>query len=388
MSGPVSRARRPSREVGALLVEVSRQSGIERRIAAEQEPELVSAARFHRIAPLVHVAHRDSEPRIADLFTEDRLRAITMHLHACAALQHLGSVLGDIEWVTFKGAVYSEHAHPVPGLRTYNDVDVLVAPSRLREASDRLLAAGWRVADYDDMLRNQALPGEMHWTNTAGVLVDLHWSMINMASRRQLFQVPTADLLGRRVSVPLGTDDVWTLDPADALVHACLHAALSGANKLVYLVDVDRLSRAISDWDEVAARSRAWRAQPQVALVLARAHRVIGTPLPANLGPRLEVPRSVQGLMALTDRVAPVERGRTNSGLNKFVARAVRTSGPATVAATGRNAARWLRDRSAGAAQAVSGRSGADEAALEVYLTAVESAARDLEATPQRQPGA
>jgi hypothetical protein len=360
-------------EVSALLVDVCRQGGTPRRLSPGAEAELVAAARFHRVAPLVHAAHRDVAPHVADLFQADRLRAITGHLQACAALQRLGEVLGDTPWVTFKGAVFSEHAHPVPGIRSYNDVDVLVDPASLREVSRRLLAAGWRVVDYQDMLRNQSVPGEMHWASPSGALMDLHWSMVNMASRRRLFDVPTAELLQRRVPVRLGTESAWTLAPSDALVHACLHAGLAGANKLVYLVDVDRLSRSAVDWDEVASRSREWRAQAQVALVLERAHRVLGTPVPPDFASRARVSRSVRRLGVLADHVAPVARGRSNAGVGKFVARAARASGTATAGAFGRHASRGLLDRARGPRKERAGRLDADQASLEVYLAAVES---------------
>ena len=132
------------------------------------------------------------------------------------------------------------------------------------------------------MLRNQDVPGEMHWVSPAGVLVDLHWSMINMASRRRLFDIPTRELLERRRTLPLGGQEVWALEPADALVHGCLHAALAGANKLIYLLDVDMLARSVTDWDEVVARAQSWGAQAQTALVLARTSRVLGAPIPVG----------------------------------------------------------------------------------------------------------
>ena len=137
-------AKRDAREVGALLVDVCRHPGGGLPAHPVAADELVEAARFHRVAPLVHVAHRDSQPEVAALFQPDRLRAITMHLHACDALQLLRSALDEVEWATFKGPVFSEHAHPVPGLRTYNDVDVIVDPLRLREVTSRLRDAGGR----------------------------------------------------------------------------------------------------------------------------------------------------------------------------------------------------------------------------------------------------
>lgn len=375
----VPSSRSATGQVDALLVAVARESASRPPVTVAARADLIEAARFHRLAPLVHVAHRGSEPEVADLFREDRRRAMTTHLRACAVLEQLGTILDGIPWATFKGPVYSEHAHPVPGLRTYNDLDVVVDPSRLREVSRLLLLAGWQVADYEDMLRNQSVPGEMHWISSPGVFVDLHWSMINMAERRRLFQVSVADLLERRVPVKLGTLHSWTLEPVDALVHACLHAALSGANKLIYLVDVDRLGQRITDWDDVAVRAKEWQAQAQVALVLARTQHVLGSPFPEDLWARLGVPRSLQVMSALTDQMAPVARGRTNQGLNKFVARVVRPSGPATLAAGASNAAKWLRDRPPGRAVESRERVRADEASLGAFLTAVESAAGDPE---------
>lgn len=340
--------------------------------------QFVAATRFHRVAPLAFAASRQSGQPELEALRGDRFRAIATHLQACEALDQLASVLAGVGWATFKGPVFSEFAHPAPGLRTYNDVDVLVAPSSLREVCRRLRAAGWQVADYRDMLRSQDPPGEMHWVSPGGVLVDLHWSMINMHSRRGLFEVSTTELLHRRVPVTLGRTQVWTLDPVDSLVHACLHAALSGANKLVYLVDVDRLSRRITDWDEVVTLANQWLAQVQVALVLGRARRVLGTQLPADLNSRLGVPRPIRGLLALTDRVAPVPNGRKNSGVAKFVARALRTSSTETVRAAGRNATRGVKERAMREPPDAGDRLRADEASLEVFLTAVEAAVAPL----------
>lgn len=374
MSDRVVPSRRADPGVTARLVRISRQQPVpaDAEVAVE---ELVEAARFHRIAPLVHVAHRDSAPEVAALFQADRLAAIAGHLAACGALQQLASALGDIEWVTFKGPVFSENAHPVRGLRSYNDVDVLVHPLKLREVSGLLSAAGWQVADYEDMLHNRAVPGEMHWVSPGGVFIDLHWSMINMAARRRLFQISTAELLARRVRTSVGSHEVWTLHPTDALVHACLHAALSGAHKLLYLIDVHHLSREISDWDEVAQRARQWRAQAQVALVLGRAQRVLDTPVPADLATRLEASRGLRALMAATDRVAPTPAVRRNQGLAKFVSRAVRPTGPATAAVLSRHGVQWVGDRLRRRTPPPAQRHRADAAALEVYLGAVERAA-------------
>lgn len=335
--------------------------------------ELIDAVRFHRLAPLAHVLLREAAPSVAESLAHDRDRALGLHLHITTLVGHLGDLLRDVPWVVFKGPVLSEIAHPVAGLRSYTDLDVLVDPPHLRETCVRLLAAGWTIADYDDMLRNPLVPGEMHWRSPSGALVDLHWAMINMADRRRQFSVPTTELLARRVPVRLGFSSAWTLEPADALVHVCLHAALTGANKLLYLVDAQRMAARVTDWSEVGRRARAWRAAPHVALVLHRAQHTLGGRLPPRIDRLLGTSPALRVVFDVVDRVAPVDRARQDPGLARLVARAVQPAALSTLLAVSKSVGRHVLgpDRSAPAV-----RIQADHDALEEYLTRVEAAAR------------
>lgn len=330
--------------ISALLMSVCR--GEDEALRARLDPDgIVAAARHHRVAPLVHVALRDSFPRVASPLRMDRDRAVAVHLGASAVLDELDHILGEMPWVVFKGPVLSEHAHPVPGLRTYQDIDVLVDPRDLRDATTRLAGAGWALLDFDDILRLPDVPGEMHWMSPTGLQVDLHWSMINMASRRQRFQVPTADLLGRRRRQAVGVTTTWTLDPVDALVHVCLHAALTGADRMLLLLDADQLARRIVNWSEAAARARAWGAQAAVAVVLHRSRRFLGTPVPDDLDRLLGISAVFRAVTAGVDGVVPVPSLRREASIPRLVSRAVRPSTGATVAAIGRSVVVGVRDR-------------------------------------------
>jgi hypothetical protein len=369
--------RRDRREASGALVDVCRGRRPNRPSDRDVEADLMAGARFHRIAPLVHVAYRSSAPRLAVSLKVDRDRAIGGHLRACAALGRLDAALSGMKWLTFKGAVLSESAHPVPGLRTYHDVDVLVAPSDLREVCGRLRDVGWRVADYRDMLQNPKTPGEMHWITPDGVIIDLHWAMINMADRRRRFRVPTAHLLDRRVVTLLGSQQVCTLDPTDALVHACLHAALAGGNRLLWLLDIDQLSRQSTDWTAVAARARAWRAQAQVWLMLDRAARFLGTPRPADLARQLAISRTLRVATGAADLLSPVPRARQEAGPARFVAHAVGPTAAASVRAAGRHGLSAIRDRLPATPAQAPIREPADAESLASYLAAVESPTTD-----------
>ena len=343
--------------------------------APAQVTELVEALRHHRVAPLAHVLLRETEPDTAEGLKPDRDTAVGVHIRATIALEDLGRALGDIPWATFKGPVLSELAHPAPGLRTYNDIDVLVDGRTLREVTTRLLAAGWSVADYNDMLHNPRTPGEMHWVSPTGLLVDLHWSMINMAERRRRFTVASDELLARRVPVTLGLTQAYTLEHADALTHVCLHAALTGANRMLLLLDADQLARQAPDWLEVAARARAWRAEPYVAVVLRRAHTLLGTPLPEDLDRMLGTSAAFHLVTGAADRLAPVSSLRREASVARLVSRAARHGAGRTLAAVGHNSLLGVRNRlfHLGGTGAPPVRERADAEALEAYLCAVEA---------------
>lgn len=364
------------RAVGHALVDVCRGRVPSLPAGPVERADFVAAARYHRIAPLAHVLLREAQPELAGPLREDRDTAKDVHLRAAFVLASLDQVLGDVPWATFKGPVLSELAHPVPGLRMYKDVDVIVAPTALRAVTGRLLAAGWEVGDYTDILDNPDLPGEMHWRSPAGLWVDLHWSMINMAVRRGRFRVPTDQLLGRRRTTTVGMSRVPVLDEVDAFIHVCLHATLTGAHRLLLLLDVDQLVRAVTDWDLVVARAREWRAQAPLAVALVRARSVLGTPAPLDLGDRLGISGDVQQLLAATDRLFPVPRLRREASAARFVARAVREDTPRTLARLSRNAAHGFRDRLARPAPRAE-RQQAGQRSLDSFLARVEAEAEE-----------
>lgn len=366
------------RSVGDVLVTVCR--GGQPRLHDELvamgpafTEDLVAAARYHRIAPLAHVALRAHHPELAEWFAGDRTRALTHHLHATARLADLARSLAGLRWLTFKGPVLSEFAHPVPGLRFYKDLDVLVSPREFREACGRLLDDGWQVLLSAESLESAELPGELALADRNGLVLDLHWSMVVSGSVRSRFTADADTLLAGRSAVRLGPSALWTLSPADAVVHVALHAALIGATKLGHLLDADQLARQVDDWDAVAARAQAWAAPVEVAAVLGRAQHTLGTPLPRNLASSLGVGEGMRGLLAELDRRWPVQRLRRDASLVRLVTRALRPGLATTSALAAQRAARGLVHRVVRSVEPA--RNPPTPAVLDAYFTRVEAAA-------------
>src|SRR3546814_2799915 len=86
-----------------------------------------SSTRTDKLFPYTTLfrSYREVCPALAAELRVDRDDAIGTHLRASIVLEQIRALLGETPWVTFKGAVLSETAHPRPGLRTYHDVDVL-----------------------------------------------------------------------------------------------------------------------------------------------------------------------------------------------------------------------------------------------------------------------
>jgi hypothetical protein len=381
------RERRASAPVTRALGAVCRVTWPSVDLTATQIDEFVDAARLHRIAPLAHVVTRGSADEISARLREDRDRAMAVTMRATYTLGLVARTLDGLPWLTFKGPVLSALAHPVPGLRTFSDLDVLIDPISMREANDRLRDASWRLLDYEDMLAGAHTPGEMHWLSPQGLQLDLHWSMINSATLRERFDVVTRDLLHRRGVTQAGLATVPTLDPADTLNHTCLHAALDGAARLLQLLDADGVARRITDWDAVVERARRWRSAEQVWLVLTRARAVVGTPLPDGLSGALGVGVPLRKALATIDGLAPVTAVRSPHGLARFGARAARPTLNATLALGTHNAVLGVIDRLRQDSRSGAVRIPATDAAIERYIRSVEATAGPADRPPAPMPG-
>jgi hypothetical protein len=255
-------------------------------------------------------------------------RVLRDHLRTLGELAVVGPALDDLgtPWLVLKGPALAQTSYPLPHLREYVDLDLLVPSSGLHAALSRLADVGCRIVDrpWRDLRRERA--GEVSLVSPAGVLIDLHWELANDWRVREAFRLPPAeDLLGRATAIDLGTMEVLTLDAVDSLLHVALHACTSGGWRLLWLKDVAQAHQRTTDQDaEVRARARAWQVELVLAAMLARTRRVLGTPeLP---GPAVDrrVATSWLRLLAAVDAVSPVARATGAGSLTRIVTNSTR----------------------------------------------------------------
>lgn len=377
------RRTKPERMLESALVAVCTGGPVELSEDVVAPEVLAAAARFHRIAPLAHSRLAAGHPAYAAGLLLDRHLAMMRHLRATTAVGVVGEVLAEVPWLVYKGPALSEVAHPVPGLRSYGDIDVLVPPQHLRTAVERLALAGWSAVRKVDWFRLDVVPGELDLMRPGWESLDLHWSPMLTRALRTRFPVAVDDVVARRTRLGLGDVSAWTMDAADTLIHVCYHGAGTGAVKLGYLVDADQVARRIEDWDAVAARARASGTAGHLLVVLARAHKVLGTPLPEDLARHLGLGTGFVALRRTVDSWWPVPGPVEVSTPAGYLAQGVGGGAAASIGGATRRAAHSLRLRMTGTAVTRHpSRAPFGEELLETYLTAVEE--ETVRPTPSR----
>lgn len=303
------------REIAALLVAATREHDwsvaeptvvdLAHRLPADL---VVAAAAHHRVTGCVAASIRgaDVPDRLVESLGVATRRSTGQAMLVAATLRSARAAFGDdLPWLAIKGPILDAALYPRPRLRTYRDLDILVQPGDLQRAVQRLEEAGFQLADRNWLQIRQRMVSQLHLEREGSAPIDLHWTLIFDTARRRAFRLELKDMVARARSVEVAGAQVHTLDAADTLIHLAVHAAIEGADRLVWLKDIDVAARGDLSWDIVVERATAFGVELPVASVLARSHRVLGAPVPAEVLRRL-APRSWRALTSVLDTCFPV----------------------------------------------------------------------------------
>ncbi|GAB7190148.1 hypothetical protein NUM3379_08540 [Kineococcus sp. NUM-3379] len=255
---------------------------------------LARALHHHRVGPTAHHVLARTPGVPAELLRAARgtLRAQTARRLALGPdLERVAAALDGVgaRWAVLKGPAVAASLYPDPGAREWHDLDVLVDGRDARAALPALEAAGARVLDPDWAGVRAREQGELALRLPAGTFLDLHWHLLNRPERRAAFRLDVPGILGRTTRRDLGGVACPVPDAADQLHHLALHACLSGAWRLLWLLDVALAARALTDRDALVERVLAARTALPVAMALDRSRRVLGAdgdppPVPGRPG--------------------------------------------------------------------------------------------------------
>lgn len=224
-----------------------------------------------RVEAMFEAARRDGEA--------GRVQALWEAEMAKRALAPLA-----IPIVLLKGTAYAAAGLEAGLGRSIGDLDILVPRSALPDVERALLAAGWewvKEDSYDDQYYRRwmhELPPLIHRERDR--MIDVHHAILPLTAR------PKPDMEAMiEARAPLA-DGLFTLSPADMIVHSAAHLFADGdlAGGLRNLWDIDRLTREFSGrdadfWPTLSERAERHGLLGAVGRAVRLAHHLYGTPV-------------------------------------------------------------------------------------------------------------
>lgn len=336
------------RGIGRVLLAVARDDPLPPVERLDRE-RLVRELEYHRLAGLA--ARRAAgagwpRPLQADLQRLQKPYRLRMLLLKEAWRRAREAMAGEgIEAVVVKGPILTDQVYAEAGARLYQDLDVIVPRGDFERAVRALEAAGFAVADRNWALIRSSGAGELKLALPQHGVLDLHWHLLFTRDLRARFPIDMDELLERAREVRIGDTTYRTLDPVDSLLHLAVHAGREGADRLIWLKDIEQSVRRYEpDWDELVRRALGWQVQLLAGTVLVRARETLGAPVPHNAVRALLGSRLWYGVVTGVARAFPAERTRERGSPVTLLARASSRSVPATFAEALRGvASRLLR---------------------------------------------
>jgi hypothetical protein len=276
--------------------------------------DLVRAANSHGVAAMVHKALNVTgkasrvAPQAGQRLAQSRFEATAQHLQASADLGRLASTLDalGVPWAVMKGPAVAYLGYGDPTVRWSCDLDILVRPSDFGKALDALVAVGATLLDVNWQLQLSLMRAEASLRLPLGTMLDLHWHPVNNARARSTTRLDIDDILSRRRLVSTGGGlPLMALSPVDNMTFVTLHASLSGGHRLLWVKDIERLTRRDPpDWGRLAQSGTSAGVGLPVGMMLRRAVRLLSADVPSETVDTLLRSRGRVSLWSLAERTA------------------------------------------------------------------------------------
>jgi hypothetical protein len=229
--------------VGAWLLHCadprgSRLDAPRRMLAPGAARELVTQAEAHGVLPAVlrNFTPLSADPALGGVAAEAQARyrgARAFVLLLRSEHEGLAAAAAGLPMAVIKGPVFARMLYPRPELRTFTDIDVLVAPAAAPRLATLLTARGFALADE----AGAAVRREWKWVNreNPSLMIEVHTDVVHAPSLRAGLSLTYDDL----------AEDAET--PAGCLLIAIVHGAFShGFERLQHVVDVCQAARALA----------------------------------------------------------------------------------------------------------------------------------------------
>lgn len=227
--------------------------------------KLLSLAEHHGVLPIVSrnlIEHAPALPseiqqRLRLAYEANLRRSLWFAAELTRIMEHFKR--RELRAVPYKGPVLAQQVYGDVGLRSFSDLDLLIAPVDFGRAKQALGELGYRAsAKLTPTLERFLLQVtyECPFDADAGPnLLELQWALLpNFFAVNFLIE----DLLARACSTTISGTEVPCLSPEDCLLALSLHAAKHLWSKLSWLTDIaETLRTQPIDYSVVCSRARS-----------------------------------------------------------------------------------------------------------------------------------
>ena len=217
-------------------------------------------------------------------FVENAIAIRRSHAQHVRTLRTAALALGehDVPRLLMKGASLVDRYYHDDSLRAYGDVDMLVPSQRFADALSILEEDRFSIIDRNWHMLRRDVRGQLHLRSPDGHdMLELHWHPINPSRVRHTLSMAAADLWSDASQTQVAGADVWVPRTSRELAHLCLHAALHGCDRLIWLVDIHKVMDSPDlDLDDLQRTARHWGFGAGTYLVLALVDRWLGLSQP------------------------------------------------------------------------------------------------------------
>jgi hypothetical protein len=192
-----------------------------------------------------------------------------------------------ITFIPFKGPVLAASAYGDISMRQFGDLDIFVRKEDFKPLYTFLKARGYRpYFPVETYLKHPRTLFELNndlpmYHPKRRISVEFHWDFFrNLALPTEIFR-PWEEV----ESVAINGTDFITLSHETHLLYHALHGTKHLWERMVWIVDIDRMvrSRPDTDWDALIAKADRLGARRMFLLGLHLARELLATPLPETI---------------------------------------------------------------------------------------------------------
>jgi hypothetical protein len=261
---------------------------------------LLDSATWHGVVPLLAALFRRAPTGAIPSLLQDPIQtsaALIAHRNLRLAADLVRTMRlferEGIAAVAYKGPLLALDLYGDLALRSFLDLDLLIAPGDIEPAARLLAAAGYHRGEPSRRsARWQRGLGQAAFYRDDGCQVDLHWSVLPAYLMTE--SSSESPLAGAVTTMSFGGMSMPTLSPHALLLELSLHGTKHLWERLKWICDIARFVRKHGgmDWSRMLNESRAAGTERMILVGLWLGRELLGAKLPAAASRRLSEERT------------------------------------------------------------------------------------------------